>query len=281
MGRTPRRARATVAAVRNLGAFLLSAAALAPSASAEWAEPVHDRVVLREWPSAQAPARALAYRGERLRIIASSRTRRGVWQHVIDDGRSGWLARPELRAAGMPLRPWRRCASRAVGSYASGRLICGRPLPEQGTGFTTWDFVRSRSPNRPARRWGTGKLVERIEWVAREWQAGHPLGARLLVGDLSRPKGGPFGVRFGGLGHASHQNGLDVDIYYPRADGLEREAFRPRQVDRIGARAVVALIARSHPKVMFVGCRVGLAARGRAQHLCAGHENHVHARYLP
>ena len=39
-------------------------------------------------------------------------------------------------------------------------------------------------------------------------------------------------MRFGGLGHVSHQNGLDADVYYPRMDGLERRPYRPSQVDR-------------------------------------------------
>ena len=43
----------------------------------------------------------------------------------------------------------------------------------------------------------------------------------MAVGDLSRRHGGDFGPRFGYIGHASHQNGLDVDVYYPRADGRE------------------------------------------------------------
>mgnify|MGYP001029202985 CR=1 FL=1 len=55
---------------------------------------------------------------------------------------------------------------------------------------------------------------------------------RVGIGDLSRPTGGSFGARFGGLGHLSHQNGLDVDVYYPR---LERAMAPPdgvAQVDR-------------------------------------------------
>ena len=45
--------------------------------------------------------------------------------------------------------------------------------------------------------------------------------------DLSRTHGGKFGRNFGGLGHASHQNGLDADILYPRKDGTERARPSP------------------------------------------------------
>ena len=66
---------------------------------------------------------------------------------------------------------------------------------------------------------------------SREYRAAHPSAPRVGVADLSRPHGGRFGRNFGGLGHASHQNGLDVDILYPRLDGLERRAWAPRLVD--------------------------------------------------
>ena len=36
----------------------------------------------------------------------------------------------------------------------------------------------------------------------------------------------------GPIGHASHQNGLDVDIYYPRADGRERAPRFASEIDR-------------------------------------------------
>ena len=266
-----------------LSTLVLAGAGVAEAAAvqAAWVNPGGGRVVLRAQPRSDAPARAYAFRGERLRVMATARTATGVWQRVGADGRLGWLAASDARAVAAPKRWSRGCFSRALGSPGNGRLSCGHQLPSQGTGFRTWDFPLSRSPNRLARRWGTSRLVERVTWIARRWHDRHPLQARLLVGDLSRPRGGPFTARFGGIGHATHQNGLDVDIYYPRADGAEREASRPSLVDRRGARELVALIARSRPQVMFVGCDIGLVARGRARHLCTAHENHVHVRYAP
>ena len=68
--------------------------------------------------------------------------------------------------------------------------------------------------------------------VIEQYRLENALAPRVGIGDLSRRHGGDFGVRFGGLGHGSHQNGLDADVYYPRVDGLERRAYRPSQVDR-------------------------------------------------
>jgi murein endopeptidase len=47
-----------------------------------------------------------------------------------------------------------------------------------------------------------------------EHAAAHPGAPRLGVGDLSRPRGGRFGPEYGGDGHRSHQNRLDVDVYH-------------------------------------------------------------------
>ena len=115
---------------------------------------------------------------------------------------------------------WRR--SRALGRPDRGRLAGGVELPATGTHFVTVDPVTGTSPNRAWRRHGTDRLVEVLLRVAGEHAAAHPDAPRLVVGDLSRPRGGKFGKEYGGDGHRSHQNGLDADVYYPRRDGQER-----------------------------------------------------------
>ena len=73
-----------------------------------------------------------------------------------------------------------------------------------------------------------------------EYRLAHPCGAAGRASATCRAAtAASFGRRFGGLGHASHQNGLDVDVYYPRIDGRELRALhagpgRPRA--RAGAR---------------------------------------------
>src|SRR5215218_10278592 len=136
---------------------------------------------------------------------------------------------PRPRPKPKPIR-WRR--SIAVGSHSSGRLVRGVRLPAQRPSFFTWDPVLRRSPNRPWRRWGTDRLVRTLLAVAREFRRAHPRAPRVAIGDLSRPRGGDFGARFGPIGHASHQNGLDADVYYPRADGRERAPRHASEIDR-------------------------------------------------
>jgi hypothetical protein len=123
-----------------------------------------------------------------------------------------------------PRIKWR--ASTPLGSPSAGRLLGAVRLPAEGEHFATWDPVLKRSPNRWWRRNGTDGLVRVLLRVTSRFAAAHPDAPRVLVGDLSRPRGGDFGRRFGPLGHVSHENGLDADVYFPRRDRSERAASR-------------------------------------------------------
>ena len=114
--------------------------------------------------------------------------------------------------------------------------------------------------------------------MLRAYHAAHPLAPRVGIGDLSRPRGGDFGPRFGLPGHVSHQNGLDVDVYYPRLDGRERAPAGARQVDRRLAQALVDLFVRAGADVVFVGPNTGLRGPSRVVQELAHHDNHLHAR---
>ena len=89
----------------------------------------------------------------------------------------------------------------AIGYYPRGCLQGGVELPVDGA---TWQVMRlSRNRN-----WGHPELVKFLERFA-------PLAAKatgwhgILVGDMAQPRGGPLP-----FGHASHQIGLDVDIWF-------------------------------------------------------------------
>ena len=178
-----------------------------------------------------------------------------------------------------PAIDWRQ--SIAIGTPTAGRLLRGVQLPAEGADFFTWDPALDRAPNRPWRRFGTTELVRTVLRVLAEFRAAHPAIARVGVGDLSRRQGGEFGARFGGLGHFSHQNGLDVDVYYPRRDGREREPATPRQIDRALAQDLVNRFLQTRPEVIFVGPRTGLTGPPGIVREAAHHDNHMHVRISP
>jgi murein endopeptidase len=168
--------------------------------------------------------------------------------------------------------------SRAVGQPWHGHLRAGVHLPAYGPGFATWDPIRKRVGNRAWRRWGTDRLVRTVERVVADYAQRHPRAAPILIGDLSRPHGGDFGPRFGGIGHASHQNGLDADVYYPRRDGRLRRAARPGQVDRAGAQELVDAFVRAEAEYVFVGPSLDLHGPRKVVQALAHHDDHLHVR---
>jgi hypothetical protein len=169
--------------------------------------------------------------------------------------------------------------SRSIGLPWAGSLVGGVQLEAAGEHFFTWDGVLRRSPNRGTRRYGNERLVETLRRVLHEYAADHPDAPRVGVGDLSRRHGGDFGSRFGPPGHASHQNGLDVDVYYPRRDRRERPPRTPRQVDRRLAQDLVDRFVAVGAAKVFVGPGVDLTGPPAVvEELPAYHDNHMHVR---
>jgi murein endopeptidase len=172
---------------------------------------------------------------------------------------------------------WRH--SRALGKpYSHGRLVDGVQLPELGEDFFTWDPVFNVIPNRPDRRWGTDTLIRTVLTVIHSYRTEHDSAARVGIMDLSRPDGGPFGKRYGGLGHASHQNGLDADVLYPRIDGLERRAYKPSLVDRALAQDLVDRFVAAGAQKIFVGPHLHLHGPRKIVIPLVHHDDHMHVR---
>jgi penicillin-insensitive murein endopeptidase len=90
--------------------------------------------------------------------------------------------------------------SRAIGSYAKGCLAGAVPLPIDGPNWQVMRLSRNRN-------WGTPELVAYLEKLSAD--AARDGWPGLLVGDMSQPRGGPMIS-----GHASHQIGLDTDIWF-------------------------------------------------------------------
>jgi hypothetical protein len=174
---------------------------------------------------------------------------------------------------------WRR--SRAVGRPNHGRLVRGVELPAAGSHFLTVDPVAGKGRNPAWRRNGTDRLVRVLLRVAGAYAAAHPDAPRLVVGDLSRPRGGRFGRELGGDGHRSHQNGLDADVFYPRRDGLERVPTRAAQLDRRLAQDLVDRFVRAGAQYVFVGPRTRLRGPAKVVMTLANHDDHLHVRIRP
>ena len=171
--------------------------------------------------------------------------------------------------------------SRPIGIPSAGRLEGGVQLPVAGPDHFTWDPIRRRAPNRWWRRWGTYGVVRQTLRVVREYRAAHPGAPRLGIGDLSRPRGGDFGPRYGLPGHASHQNGLDVDLYYPRRDRSERAPHGAFEINRRLSQDLVDRFVDAGAEVIFVGPNTGLEGPSSVVQAIPNHDNHLHVRFPP
>ena len=183
-------------------------------------------------------------------------------------------------------------ATHAIGGYARGCLAGGVALPADGA---TWQAMRlSRN-----RFWGHPTLVAYLERLATDaarldgWTG-------LLVGDMAQPRGGPMRG-----GHASHQTGLDADLWYipmppQRLTNAERDnlsaisLLRPGTLEVDPARwdpRIGALLQRAasypevarifvHPGVKQILCQTAGADRDwlRVIRPWYGHDDHFHVR---
>jgi penicillin-insensitive murein endopeptidase len=197
-----------------------------------------------------------------------------------------------------PRRAWHEVRSplagsaRSIGGYSAGCIAGAEQLPIKGPGYLVMRPGRLRHFGHPqlvdfVRKLGAA-LVER------------QLGA-IVIGDLGQPRGGPAPD-----GHASHQSGLDADLWYPLAQTAHgipasaraRRALKPLPVANFAAArltehwtprvARVLQLAAADPRVdrMFVNPMIKRALCQSEQERAWlrklrpwwGHDAHFHVR---
>lgn len=171
----------------------------------------------------------------------------------------------------------------AIGGYSAGCIRGAAALPLRGKGF------RLMRPER-GRRFGHPELIAFLRELGQKVHRRH-LGT-LHVGDLAQPRGGPAPT-----GHASHQTGLDVDVWYvldgkggrtePRSvvapDGTRLSAAWNRRIARVLELAAKdARVDRIfvHPVVKRELCERSRGDRGWLRKIRPwfGHDDHFHVR---
>ncbi|WP_412093578.1 penicillin-insensitive murein endopeptidase [Rodentibacter caecimuris] len=86
-----------------------------------------------------------------------------------------------------------------IGSYSNGCIIGAEAMPAQGEGFQVIRMNKNRYYGHP-------EMIDYLKRLGRKVKnAGMPT---MLIGDIAMPGGGRFLT-----GHASHQMGLDADIW--------------------------------------------------------------------
>ncbi|NDG84248.1 MAG: penicillin-insensitive murein endopeptidase, partial [Proteobacteria bacterium] len=112
---------------------------------------------------------------------------------------------PLPEATPAPTNAWSQVRSpssgtpEAIGFYSNGCLRGARELPIEGEGYQVMRIDRNRHFAHP-------DLISFIETFSK---TNAKLGSGLLIGDTAQARGGPLP-----WGHASHQLGLDADIWF-------------------------------------------------------------------
>jgi penicillin-insensitive murein DD-endopeptidase len=184
-----------------------------------------------------------------------------------------------------------KSAPKAIGSYAKGCLAGAAELATDGPAWQAMRLSRNRN-------WGHPAMVDLVKRLASEAKAkdGWP---GLLIGDISQPRGGPMPY-----GHASHQIGLDADIWLTPMPGRtltaeEREEMSAisvvknrREIDpKVWTEAHARLIRRAasypevarifvHPPIKKELCKWAKGDRSWLSKVRAywGHHYHFHIR---
>ncbi|MDU8925402.1 penicillin-insensitive murein endopeptidase [Pasteurellaceae bacterium LIM206] len=98
-----------------------------------------------------------------------------------------------------------------IGTYNNGCIIGARPLPAKGDGYQVIRINKNRFYGHP-------HMIDYLERLGKKVKAaGLPT---MLIGDIAMPAGGRFLT-----GHASHQMGLDADIWLRMGPMSDSEAL--------------------------------------------------------
>lgn len=113
--------------------------------------------------------------------------------------------------------------AQSAGFYSKGCLAGGVALPVDGPAWQVMRLSRNR-------RWGHPRMIALLEKLSTEAAAkdGWP---GLLVGDISQPRGGPMLT-----GHASHQVGLDADIWLTP---MPKHRFTDEEREKVSAASML------------------------------------------
>lgn len=119
-------------------------------------------------------------------------------------------------------------SAEAFGSYAKGCVSGAVQLPETGPRWQAMRLSRNRNWGHP----DAISFIERLSQTAVDegW-------AGLYIGDISQPRGGPMLS-----GHASHQMGVDLDIWMLPADRIDLSSS---ERENISSKSVVSKDLRS------------------------------------
>jgi murein endopeptidase len=187
--------------------------------------------------------------------------------------RHAHVHRAVARVQAFPKVEWHH--ARSLGLPYGGSLENGTQLPVEGPDWVTWNPITDSRPNLPDRLYANERMIRAIISVTHAYRAAHPHAPRVVIGDISRTHGGRMDD------HVSHQNGLDVDVYFPRRDRALRAPVATAQIDHRLAQDLLSRFVAAGAQKIFVGYSSGFRGPSAVVMSWPGHDYHMHVRLPP
>lgn len=143
----------------------------------------------------------------------------------------------------MALTPWQKIEHpvagnpQAIGGFSNGCIVGAQPLPLNSPSYQVMRTDQRRYFGHP----DLLAFIQRLSDKAHQKALG-----TVLIGDMGMPAGGRFSS-----GHASHQSGLDVDIWLqlPRQRWTAQQLLKPQPIDLVSADGKRVLDSQWQPQI--------------------------------
>jgi hypothetical protein len=165
-----------------------------------------------------------------------------------------------------------RHRSRSIGSPRHGRLLDGVLFPATGPDHFVWNFRAQRIGGSYRTRWGNCRVVRAVLRGLATYRARNPDAPLVAVGDMGLRHGAEIDR------HSTHENGRQIDLYFPRRDHKRCEPHTIAQVDMPLSRQLVRAMLHAGADRVLIGPHVRMVTSARVIRW-PNHDDHLHAMF--
>jgi murein endopeptidase len=162
--------------------------------------------------------------------------------------------------------------SHSVGTPGNGRLVGGVQFPATGPDHFAWNFREQRIGGSDRTRWGDCRVVRAVLLGLAAYRHRNPAAPPVAVGDMGLRQGGEID------GHSTHENGRQIDLYFPRRDRRLREPRTVAQVDLRLSRELVRAMLDAGADRVLIGPNIRIRTPAKVIRW-PHHDDHLHAMF--
>jgi murein endopeptidase len=165
-----------------------------------------------------------------------------------------------------------RHRSVSIGSPGHGRLVNGVLFPATGPDHFAWNFREQRIGGSDGTRWGNCRVVRAVLLGLAAYRFRNPEAPLVAVGDMGLRRGGEIDH------HSTHEDGREIDLYFPRRDRRLRESHTVAQVDLRLSRELVRAMLDAGAYRVLIGPHIRI---GTSAHVMRwpNHDDHLHVMF--